>query len=200
MRSFAIIPAAGHSRRMGQPKLLMPWGDSTVIGQVLASWQSSRITEIVVVIRPDDDRLADQCRGLADVVRPAAPPPDMKASVLLGIEHLRQTAQPNAEDVWLLAPADLPHISPNVINQLLEEYDPGFPRITAPAYAGRRGHPVLFPWALAEEVAGLGAQEGVNALLQRHAIELIDCQDATILEDVDTPEDYARLQKRHKAN
>ena len=51
MRSFAIIPACGRSVRMGTPKLLMPWKDSTVIEAVLAAWEQSQIDEIVVVVR-----------------------------------------------------------------------------------------------------------------------------------------------------
>ena len=31
----AIILAAGRSRRMGQPKMLLPWGETTVLGHVI---------------------------------------------------------------------------------------------------------------------------------------------------------------------
>ena len=41
-RSFAVVPAAGRSRRMGRPKLLLPWGESTIIQQVLGAWRASQ--------------------------------------------------------------------------------------------------------------------------------------------------------------
>ena len=59
MRSFAVIPAAGRSQRMGQPKLLLPWGRTTVIEHVLGVWRASRVTHTVIVVHPDDKFLAE---------------------------------------------------------------------------------------------------------------------------------------------
>ena len=54
-KSFAVIPAAGLSRRMGEKqKLLLPWGDATLIEHVLRAWLDSRIDRIVLVSRRDD--------------------------------------------------------------------------------------------------------------------------------------------------
>ena len=58
-RSFALIPAAGHSLRMGQPKLLMPVEGRPLILHMLAAWQASKVERVVVVVRPDDEQLAD---------------------------------------------------------------------------------------------------------------------------------------------
>src|SRR5690606_37389168 len=52
VRSFAILPAAGQSRRMGAPKLLLPWGETTLIGEVIRSWKDSRVDQVLVVIHP----------------------------------------------------------------------------------------------------------------------------------------------------
>lgn len=56
---FAVVPAAGHSRRMGRPKLLLPWGPHTVIEQVLTVLATT-CNAIAVVIRPDDTALAER--------------------------------------------------------------------------------------------------------------------------------------------
>ncbi|HEX6960549.1 MAG TPA: NTP transferase domain-containing protein, partial [Lacipirellula sp.] len=83
-RNFAIVPAAGVSARMGAHKLLLPWGASTVIEQVLAAWRASRVGRIVVVARADDEPLLDRCRKMGvDLVTTVAETPDMKASVRL---------------------------------------------------------------------------------------------------------------------
>src|SRR5262245_47925889 len=88
-RSFAIIPAAGHSIRMGQPKLLMPLEGRPLILHVLAAWLASKSERVVVVVRPDDADLAEvtKCAG-AEVVVPAMAPLDMKASLAHGLEHI----------------------------------------------------------------------------------------------------------------
>jgi molybdenum cofactor cytidylyltransferase len=59
-RSFAIVPAAGRSARMGAPKLLLPLGDRPVIDWVLAAWTASRVTRTVVVVRADDAPLLER--------------------------------------------------------------------------------------------------------------------------------------------
>ncbi|HMP05911.1 MAG TPA: NTP transferase domain-containing protein, partial [Lacipirellulaceae bacterium] len=61
-RSFAIVPAAGRSVRMGAPKLLLPVAGRPLIDHVLAAWSASRSTRIVVVVRGDDHALATRCR------------------------------------------------------------------------------------------------------------------------------------------
>src|SRR5258706_11514588 len=45
----AIILAAGKSRRMGQPKMLLPWGKTTVLGQVIECLQHAEIRDILII-------------------------------------------------------------------------------------------------------------------------------------------------------
>jgi molybdenum cofactor cytidylyltransferase len=220
MTSYAIIPAAGRSRRMGSPKLLLPWGDSTLIGSVLGAWRASRIDWMIVVVHPQDLELADSCRGeRVTVVVPHDPPPEMKDSVAAALRHIEDAFSPGPRDCWLLAPADMPNLCPRVIDRLLDEHDRSAkaarllgssraadsplnlpqqpsPRILAPAHGGRRGHPVLFPWSMASEVHGLSADEGVNQLLKRHAVVEVPCAPDELGADLDTMEDYRRLMPR----
>ena len=197
IRSFAIVPAAGLSVRMGRPKLLLPWRGVTVIQHVLATWTASRIWRVVVVVRPGDVDLATVCRKPGvDVVVPATAPSEMKVSIEHALRHVEQTYRPAANDVWLLAPADIPGICTSTIDQLLISHRDLGPAITVPLHEGRRGHPVLFPWPLAREVSGLADDEGVNVLLRRHPVQEIVCPQAVVLDDLDTPDDYRRRPDR----
>lgn len=196
-RSFAVVPAAGRSTRMGRPKLLMPWGGSTVIEHVLAAWRASRVQYVIATVHPDDQRLAETCRRAgAEVVVATPPPPDMKASVTYGLAHIGSVFSPSADDAWLLAPADMPRLAPGTIDAVLDIWRAGFSGVVVPRHAGRRGHPVLFSWAQAAEVTTLGPDEGLNSLLARHPVREIDIADDGTLVDVDTPEDYRRWHRR----
>ena len=105
-RSFGIVPAAGDSLRMGCNKLLLPWGQTTVIGSVLAAWKASHVSATVVVVRPDDESLVAACRAAGvDVVVPPVSPTDMKASVQYALRHIENRYRPQDSDVWLVAPA-----------------------------------------------------------------------------------------------
>ena len=198
-RFFAIIPAACNSTRMGAPKLLLPISGGTMIEATLAAWRASRVDKVVVVVRTDDQELAIVCRAQgADVVLPPVAPPEMKDSVQYGLRHIEANFAPTDEDAWLLAPADMPNLSPRVINALVTASCPNRGIILVPTLGGKRGHPVLFPWTLAADVFSLSATEGLNALRLRHESREVPCDSieptgGSAFSDIDTPEDYRRL-------
>jgi molybdenum cofactor cytidylyltransferase len=198
-RFFAIIPAAGSSTRMGAPKLLLPMDGGTMIEKTLAAWKASRVDKIVVVVRAEDQELAAVCRSHgAEVVIPSAAPPEMKDSVQYGLRHIETNFAPTKDDAWLLAPADIPGLSPRIIKVLAAAFQSGEKSILVPTLVGKRGHPVLFPWTLASEVFSLRADEGLNVLRQRHESREVPCDSVepageTAFRDIDTPEDYQRL-------
>lgn len=194
-RAFAIVPAAGQSRRMGQPKLLLPWGQHKLIEQTLAIWKQCNLAAIVVVVRPDDTELAEVCRRAgADVSAPPTPPPHMRDSVQHALDYLERTKHPGDEDVWLLAPADMPRLSPAIVAELLAAHRPSEPAILTPTIGQRRGHPVLFPWPLAAQVASIGLGRGIDALHWTNPGRTVACDhlaaDASVFDDVDTLEQY----------
>lgn len=203
MRAFGIIPAAGHSVRMGRPKLLLPWDGTTVIQTVLREWLASRVDRVVLVIRSNDAALAAACdeqaqsaAGRLVVVRPELDPPDMKASVAAALDWLARHEHPMPDDAWLFAPADLPTLRRESIDGLLAAATATPGQVWAPEQGGKRGHPALFPWSLAPEVARLAPDEGLNRLLDLHPIRLLADATSESLADLDTPDDYARLTAR----
>lgn len=177
---------------MGQDKLLLTWGDATVIESVLASWQASGVDIIVVVTREDQTELQALCRE-ATIVTPRIAPPEMKDSVLAALDQIRKAFAPEDRDVWLLAPADMPQLNPTVVKQLVAAHNPATPVIIVPTSDGKRGHPVLFPWAFASSVETLAENEGVNALLERFPVRELECSGPDIHGDLDSPDDYERL-------
>ena len=199
-RAFAVVPAAGRSARMGSPKLLLPWrADGTpVIAAVLDAWRSAAVERIVVTVHPDDAALAEVCRRCgAEVVVPAAPPPEMKSSIAAALEHLRRTAAPRDDDCWLVAPADLPLLAPATIRRVVAGYDSRRPTVVRPRHAGRFGHPVLLPWSMAADVSQLPPDAGLNALLGRPDRTEVACDADCIAADIDTPAEYAALRDRY---
>lgn len=198
MKYYAIIPAAGRSRRMGQPKLLMPWqlpsGEvTTVIDCVLRTWTSSLAQRIVVVVSPDDEKLKTACQCWpVDVVLPSGETADMKASVQLGMQHVLETYQPQRSDWCFLAPADLPTLATEVIDTMIQsEKDPR--SVTVPVYADKVSHPVLFPWLTMQEINHLSSEQGIDQIVARSHTTRIVFPLAMRPRDIDTPEEYERL-------
>jgi molybdenum cofactor cytidylyltransferase len=164
---------------------------------VLGTWRASSVDRLVMVVHPDDRDLARIGRRLgATVLQPESAPGEMKESVRIALAHLAAEFNPAASDAWLLAPADMPTLQSATIDRLVSAYRSAEPAIWAPVARGRRGHPVLFPWSLAAEVARLGPGEDVRALLARHPVRTIRAVASSILEDLDTPQQYERLRRR----
>ena len=195
-RVFAVIPAAGHSRRMGRPKLLLPFGSSTVIGAVLEVLRRPGITEVVVVVRRDDHALrTEAAEHGAIVVCPGVDPPDMRASVAAGLEDVRRRHVPGPDEAWLLIPADHPLLDARLLDLVLQRWGTGSDTVLIPTFEGRRGHPTLLRWKCVAAIAELPADQGLNRLLRAHpdwVTELPVEYPAAVL-DLDTPADYAAL-------
>jgi molybdenum cofactor cytidylyltransferase len=205
-RYFAIVPAAGHSRRMGQAKLLLPLAGQPLICHTLAAWLQSQASKVVVVVRADDNQLAAvAARAGAEVVAASPPPPDMKASIQAAMRHLDAMYCPQITDALLIAPADMPRLNAAIVNRLIAQHRAAAPHgaadrdaILAPTLSGKPGHPVLFPWRYAAEIDALRADEGLDAIVRRQPPRLIPCDDLITagerpFADIDTPADYDRL-------
>src|SRR6266436_4701322 len=180
-RHFAIVPAAGHSVRMGRPKLLLRLAGQPLIAHVIDAWQRSRVDRVVVVVRPGDEALAEILRERGDRVEtviPATPPADMKASIQAALKHVEERFAPSADDGFLVAPADMPRLSLAIIDRLMERHlaEPSV-NVFMPMIAGRRGHPVLFSWQLAAAVHQLGGNEGLNSIVDRQQPVIVPCED-----------------------
>ena len=205
-KCYAILPAAGRSGRMGQPKLLLPWPNfssdfpsphfdvdaistSQVIDHVLHAWTCSRIDEVVVIVRNDDHELRNACsRWRVTIVQPEIAPGDMKESVQHGLRYL-QKYRPAPIDRFFVAPADTPTISSAIINRL-EGVAANQETIVVPTFAGRSGHPVLLPWGLSHEIFDLGEAEGVDQVVSRHPQLMVEFDADDRVGDVDTPDEY----------
>lgn len=189
----AVVPAAGASRRMGRPKLLLPWGATDVLGATLAALQAAGVARIVVVYALDGP-LA-QWRPPPGVELVANPRPElgMLSSVQAGWQALL-AAPP---EVLVVCPGDQPGLRPETVKQLLavQRTHGG---IVVPSHRGKRGHPLLVPRRWALRIPELDHQIGLRELLVLGAAEVhrVAVEDPGAVADVDTPDAYERLRPR----
>ena len=139
------------------------------------------------------DELRDLASGAgADVVIPEIPPPDMRASFLVGLAAARSDRPELAGR--LPGAGDSPGLSVDVVASLLKRAAEHPAGLLVPTFGGKRGHPVLLPRDLAEEVRRLPEEVGINALFGRYPGRVVEVEadEPGILEDIDTPDDYRR--------
>ncbi len=190
---WAVVLAAGESRRMGTQKLLLPFGDTTVVAAVVRSARASRAGRTLVVLGADRAavRLELEPRGVEFAVNEDYQL-GMLSSVQAGFRALPADA---AAAVVMLG--DQPFLPSRVIDAVIGAYEEHGRGIVIPAFQGRRGHPVLIDLKYRGEVLALDPADGLRRLMRAHPGDILEVEagDANILRDLDTPEDYAALPK-----
>lgn len=198
--SVAILPAAGASRRMGRPKLLLPFQGGPLVAGVVEALRGGGVDEIVLVTAPGDEPLRDWARqaGVTVTVNPD-PERGMLSTLQEGIAALGGSAELAQRGVMLLvSPADLPNLQASTVTLLLKGMAESGAPLAVPVYHGKRGHPLVIAQALISEIDTLDPEIGLKQLRDRHEEDLleIEVEDAGVIQDVDTPEDYAMLRAR----
>ncbi len=182
----AVVLAAGLSRRMKAEKILLPFGDSTVLETILSTLALAGVEEVVCVLRTDLPDAARRARAAgARVVWNARPEEDMLISIRMGLRAVSPKA--SAVFIW---PADCPAVSPRTVGLLARSADPA--RALIPVYRSRRGHPALLGRELLPAVEGIPPREGLRHLwrTRAEAVTEIAVDDPGILQNLDTPEAY----------
>jgi molybdenum cofactor cytidylyltransferase len=196
---FAVVPAAGHSTRMGRPKLSLPLGNRAVLECVVGALRAGGVDRAIVVVGPHVPELAALAVAAgADVCSLATATPDMRATVEYGLRWIEVKYDPKPDDWWLLAPADHPTLDPQIVRRLVESAAQSSHSIVVPAFRGRRGHPTLLSWRHVAGIGALPADQGINTYLrtQRGETLELDVERESILADLDTPDDYSRLREQ----
>jgi molybdenum cofactor cytidylyltransferase len=189
-----VILAAGRSGRMAQPKLLLPWGDTSVLGHQIRVWQRLRAGQIAVVCAAGDaamqvelDRLgfpsADRIfnpqpdRGMFSSIRCAADWPGW----LPALTHCA------------ISLGDQPHVKPETLRTLLELSAARPGNVCQPRRQGRLRHPVILPKEIFLKLRSTEAGT-LKDFLSTMAGEIAGCDsdDAGLDFDIDTPADYER--------
>jgi len=195
---FAVVLAAGRSERMGTQKLALRLGSKTVLQRVVQALSDARVESILVALGPSAAALADSIVTQADVLALDEQTPDMRCTLQLALDRLRRTRAMEESDGVLVVLGDQPTLKPSIVTQLAaaRQIDPG--AVVAPVHAGRRGHPVLFPWKVVCAVERLPAGQGLNALLRSPAsrVREVAVDDPDVLLDLDDLSDWEKLSKR----
>lgn len=202
MNAAGLLLAAGASRRMGTPKALLPFGDTTVIERGVQNFKKAGVQHVVVVLGFWEKEIRRACPDLfsGKVVAALNPQPElgMLSSVQCG---LRAAAKLRVEAV-LLALLDQPFVPPFVYRQTLKGCHKK--PISIPQYNGRSGHPIALSMRLAEEVLAMNPERQTLRDFVRAEpgrVQRVSVETNAILRDMDAPSEYhkelKRLQKKH---
>jgi len=171
-----ILLAAGESRRMGKAKLLLPFGDGTVLENTIDNLLKSSVDEVIVVLGAN---APETKKVIADKAVKIIINPDyrqgMSTSLICGLKQVSHRAQR-----IMIALSDQPLIDEKTYNKLVQQslnLDSG---IVVPTHKSKRGNPIIFDIFYKEELLQLEGDVGGRDLLKRHPDDIlevdVDCE------------------------
>jgi molybdenum cofactor cytidylyltransferase len=191
----AIILAAGESKRMGQPKMLLPWGNGTVLTHVISVFQSAGLEDILVITggaKKQVERLVSN-HDVRIVYNKEYASAEMLSSIQCGV----RAATPQTQAL-LIGLGDQPQVRERSVRLACETFRLTGSNIVVPSYEMRRGHPWLVARPLWDALLVMKSPQSPRDFLNAHQneIQYVVMDDPNILADLDTPEDYARRQTK----
>lgn len=188
MPSLAIVPAAGSAERFGTDKLLADVGGQPLLERTLRSLLDGGAERVIVVLGPGAEEVGEKIPALGEprvrVEVNRDPSRGMLSSIQTGLREAKG-------DPILVLPGDMPYVTAGTVTLLLDAYRKR-DAIASPRFDGKRGHPVVIPGRLRDEILEADpASATLHDVLRGHASERVDVEvyDRGVLRDVDTPDD-----------
>jgi molybdenum cofactor cytidylyltransferase len=188
----AIVPAAGLSSRMGRNKLLMRFGEKSLIEHAVDTLMASDVTEIVVVLGHEANEVRSRIEGKqVHFVENPDYRKGLSTSVRAGLG-----AVPKGADAIMIYLADQPLLEPDEINRLIQAFTDAKragKSIVVPFFGDRRGNPVILDASYRATVLDIVGDVGCRRVIKRNPDQVFAIQMETdhVVRDVDTPEDFA---------
>lgn len=187
----AVLLAAGGSKRMGEPKLLLPWCGKPIIRWVARLALEAGCAPLIVVTGAGAEEVQ---KALANLPVCFIHNPDWESgqstSVKAGVAALSNDVA--AAMVFL---GDQPQIPLHVVEEIIETYRSSITAepIFIPTVDGKRANPVLLDRSIFAQLVHLAGDTGARALFAQFPICYIPFSEPDLLLDIDNPDDYQRL-------
>lgn len=194
-RLAILISAAGTSRRMGSPKQLLKWGNSTLLGHTIETAINVGLESVVVVLGSDFEKISQQITNLdCTILNHMNWGNGLGSSISFGIKYLQQHSA-NLDGVLVML-ADQPLIDVTYLKAMISHFEVNKEQIIATDYSKQKmGVPVLFDKFYLAELSELKDDQGAKQILNQYADKVFLVTSEGKTADIDTSEDYEKLYK-----
>lgn len=186
-----LILAAGQSKRMGQLKQVMPWGDYILLGKTIEIYQRAGVEPILVVVGFEAAKIKKKLANEKVIwIDNLSYQEGMSTSIRAGLRELSGETQ-----AVLLALGDLPLVKPETIRNIISAYKQKKPPIVVPRFLGKKGHPVLVAQSLFPQLLNIRGDKGARNIIQGNQKQVLylDVDDPGIYWDIDDFQTYEKF-------
>ena len=187
----AVVLSAGASSRMGRPKALLPVDGVPFIERIVRALEHTEVDRTLVVLGHNAEAMREAIAylGVDTVVNP-----DYARGQLSSLHTAIRALDGEPVEAILVHLVDHPFIESRLVDRMIERFRAEGKLIVVPRFNGRRGHPVLFSSKLFPEFLAASLDTGAKPVVRGHPEETLelDTDEAGILVDIDTPEEYRK--------
>lgn len=184
-----VILAAGESKRMGQPKQLLPWGNSTLLGHSISTVLEIQKEHVYVVLGAFYDEIIDKHQNFpVQVLKNESWKDGMSSSITLAI----QTIENLNIDGFLFLLADQPEVDSTYIQSIIKDFNE-HQDLIATKYPKSIGIPVIFGRSYFSELKNINTQSGAKSVIMENLTNVKVKTPKHFFRDIDTPEVYRVL-------
>lgn len=182
-----LILAAGASSRMGSPKQLLKWGDSTLLNHSINQAINSKAMGVFVVLGANHEIISKSIENTSvSLLENDDWKQGMGNTIAYGITHIQGLDY----DGVLLMLADQPQVDTSFLNQLIDTFQSNSKNIIATAYSNGNGVPALFDKLYFKELCAFEGNKGAKSLIQDSLNKVLSISPKAPFLDIDTKEEY----------
>jgi molybdenum cofactor cytidylyltransferase len=183
----AAILAAGESKRMGQPKALVPFQGSTFVDHLIAATRHARVGITRVVLGAGAEAIRANLSAEPSWIVVNA---EWRKGQLSSIQAAIRSLPAGGTEGILVCPVDHPLVSAHLVGELIAAFDSGGKVIVLPKYRGRRGHPVIFGAGVYQELLAAPFSVGARQVVWDHAAEVteVETEEEGVILNLNDPE------------
>jgi CTP:molybdopterin cytidylyltransferase MocA len=201
MKAAGLITVAGQSLRMLAFKPLLPINGIPMIAHTAGVFSEAGITSLYVVVGKRGEEVISALAGFHAhfLWNNAFEETEMFASLQIGLNAIHRAG---GFDACFLLPGDMPAVATEVLHQLMREMESGGWDVVFPSTGKRRLHPPLIHARLFDALIAYSGEDGLRGAFRtlEARIGYVVTHEAGCRLDVDTPEDYERVQQYMKKN
>lgn len=192
MKIALLLLAAGASRRMGRPKQLLPWKDTTLLNHAIQTALSCKSDDVIVILGSEAETIQKNLqKGNYKILVHKEWDKGLGSTIGKGVTYLE--ASDPALPAVLIMLGDQPLLGSDHLNALIERFKKEGKGIIATDYGAKLGVPAVFSREYFAELARLQGDSGAGKLIASHADSVIGIPGGSRTADLDTPEDYLSL-------
>ncbi|MGB0864101.1 MAG: nucleotidyltransferase family protein [Saprospiraceae bacterium] len=192
MKIAILIIAAGASRRLGQPKQLVPFRDTFLLNHIIQECQNSKVGTIYIILGANAERIEPRLPKDLSIFYHKNWKQGMGTSIAFGMQHIDKK---DYEGV-IIAVSDQPFFSSFLLKKITQKYIETNSKIIISEYEEGMGTPSFFEKTLFSELLQLKGDIGAKPIIKKYRTEIQGISFPKGNIDIDTPEDLKLLENR----